>query len=158
MKESYLVINGKKAELTEEQLKALGIEEKKENPFDVKHGENAYYISEDFKINDATYWKASDIGAYCPCKDEELVKARAKQEHLSRLLWRFAHENNSVFTTEEMNDVSTQKWYIGKELACVYKPLSCYGITLLGTQCFKTEEMCWRAIKEVVEPFINGKL
>lgn len=33
MSENYIVINGKKAELTEEQMKALGIEDKSVNPF-----------------------------------------------------------------------------------------------------------------------------
>lgn len=33
MSENYIVINGKKAELTKEQLKALGIEAEPENPF-----------------------------------------------------------------------------------------------------------------------------
>ena len=32
--ENYIVINGRKAELTAEQLKALGIETEKKSPFD----------------------------------------------------------------------------------------------------------------------------
>lgn len=35
--ENYIVINGRKAELTEEQLKALGIETEKKSPFDRVH-------------------------------------------------------------------------------------------------------------------------
>lgn len=34
MSKNYIVINGKKAELTEEQLRALGIEKEKNNPFE----------------------------------------------------------------------------------------------------------------------------
>ena len=41
MSENYIVINGKKAELTNEQLKMLGIEVRK-NPFDRATGEEYY--------------------------------------------------------------------------------------------------------------------
>lgn len=46
MNENYIVINGKKAELTEEQLKQLGIEpeKKRKNPFERVTGEKYYYI------------------------------------------------------------------------------------------------------------------
>lgn len=47
MNENYIVINGKKAELTEEQLKALGIEpeKKRKNPF--AKSENIGFTSEE---------------------------------------------------------------------------------------------------------------
>lgn len=45
MNENYIVINGKKIELTEEQQKQLGIEPQKKNPFErVPEGE-VYFLS-----------------------------------------------------------------------------------------------------------------
>lgn len=44
MNENYIVINGKKIELTEEQLKQLGIEVRK-NPFNRAHSAESYFIS-----------------------------------------------------------------------------------------------------------------
>lgn len=43
MSENYIVINGKKAELTKEQLKALGIEAEPENPFCRKRKISLYH-------------------------------------------------------------------------------------------------------------------
>ena len=47
MNENYIVINGKRAELTEEQMKALGIEteEKRKNPFERVGNDNKYYYT-----------------------------------------------------------------------------------------------------------------
>ena len=42
MSENYIVINGKRAELTEEQMKVLGIKVKK-NPFDRDGSNNRCY-------------------------------------------------------------------------------------------------------------------
>ena len=44
MSENYIVINGKRAELTEEQMKVLGIEVKK-NPFDRVSSDDRYYYT-----------------------------------------------------------------------------------------------------------------
>lgn len=154
--ENYIVINGKKSELTKEQMKALGIEVKK-NPFDVKDGENAYYINTEFNVRNSGIWAEGEVNTYCPCKDKSLVEKRAKQEQLSRLLWKFAHENDSVLTEKEMSSNSTQKWYIGKKSTYRYRPVCC-STALVGMQCFKTEEVCKRAIEEVIKPFISGEL
>lgn len=53
MNENYIVINGKKIELTEEQLKALGIKQRK-NPFEiVERGEDYFYVNRYGDINNS---------------------------------------------------------------------------------------------------------
>ena len=49
MNENYIVINGKKTELTEEQLKQLGIEpeKKRKNPFDRVPAGEIYFAATD---------------------------------------------------------------------------------------------------------------
>ena len=42
---NYICIDGKKAELTEEQLKALGIEIKEDNIFELNYDKAFYFIN-----------------------------------------------------------------------------------------------------------------
>lgn len=98
--ENYIVINGKKAELTEAQLKQLGIEIKKGNPFERINGKTFYVIAEDGTLPDFKE-DGSDLdekfyenGNYCT--DKDLMRQRALHETLNRLLWRFACENGEL--------------------------------------------------------------
>ena len=60
MSENYAVINGKRVELTDEQLKALGIERK--NPFErVNYNEAYYFVKKDGSVS--SYTNANDGGS-----------------------------------------------------------------------------------------------
>ena len=98
--ENYIVINGKKAELTRAQLKQLGIELENKNPFERINGKTFYVIAEDGTLPDFKE-DGSDLdekfyenGNYCT--DKDLMRQRALHETLSRLLWRFACENGEL--------------------------------------------------------------
>lgn len=53
--ENYIVINGKKMELTKEQLEQLGVAPKRNNPFDKVGNEGRYYyIGTDSEISATT--------------------------------------------------------------------------------------------------------
>ena len=153
--ENYIVINGKKAELTKEQLKALGIDVEPKSLFDRVDGEVYFFIGstgevmkarETFALLDAQY---SLIGNYCT--DESIMQQRAYHETLSRLLWRFSMKNGG----DKIDwHADTQKWYV------VYN----YTNNLLGISyvcaCesldphFITREVAQRAIDEVIKPFM----
>ena len=99
--ENYIVINGKKAELTEAQLKQLGIKVKKISPFERASKEEPYfYISCNGDVSTGKDCrhdidkKVSDVANYCT--DRELIEQRALHETLNRLLWRFACENGEL--------------------------------------------------------------
>ena len=88
MSKNYIVINGKRAELTEEQMKVLGIEVKK-NPFDRVSSDDRYYytiVSSDVlrrvDINDRTDRRLYDAINYFS------DKAFAEQVALHQLLYR----------------------------------------------------------------------
>ena len=87
--ENYIVINGKKAELTKEQMKQLGLI--KNSPFDrVEEGEKYYIIDPsngvltmaeiNFSINKVNYETANY------CTDKDIIQQRAWHEILDRLL------------------------------------------------------------------------
>ena len=159
MAENYIVINGKRAELTEEQLKQLGIEIPKANPFErVKCGP-FYSINSNGSVDqkhDAT-WDTDtalfNVANYCT--DKEMMEQRALHETLNRILWRYSIEhdgdtidwNNADVCRFVINYVHDDKqfvadgWYVYQQLGAVY---------------FHTKEAAKAAIKEIVEPFMKA--
>ena len=101
--ENYIVINGKKAELTEEQLKVLGLEREIENPFEEKVNQTYYYITSTgavdltkdsaLSVRDMQHFKNANY-----CTDREMMEQRAYAETLNRLLWRYSmeHKGNEI--------------------------------------------------------------
>lgn len=145
--ENYICINGKKAELTDEQMKTLGIELPNTSPFNrVKYMRDAYfYITSDgcvytdfdghgnisnYRFNAANY-----------CTDKAIMEQRALWETLSRLLWRFSEQNGGrgVFS---ITDKGNGNFYPMIENFRYLEPT------------FKTSDIAKRAIKEIVEPFM----
>lgn len=157
---NYICIDGKKAELTEEQLKALGIELEKESLFKKVYG-NIYYIINQYgqvcecmcdedSIDESRY----NIANYCT--DENLMQQRALKETLNRLLWRFSMENGGERIDWNDNNHKIYKYKISLEaggddfevgLNSYYKEQ--------GTEYFISEEIAQRAIDEIVKPFMQ---
>lgn len=160
--ENYIVINGKKAELTKEQLKALGIKTN-ENPFDrAEHGNLFYNIGPDGKlyknyecINENititmydNYYATANY-----CTDEKLLKQRALHETLNRLLWRFSCENGEL----------ENKWNNDNFHYSIYWDKKSNKINISFSNCKKLEGLIYFpsyaiakcAVKEIVEPFIK---
>lgn len=159
MAENYIVINGKRAELTEEQLKQLGIEVLKANPFErVKCG--PFYsinsngsVDQKYDANWNTDTALFNVANYCT--DKAIMEQRALHETLNRLLWRYSMEhegdkidwNNADARRFVINYVHDDKqfvvdcWYIYQQLGAVY---------------FHTKEAAEAAIKEIAEPFMKA--
>lgn len=154
MAENYIVINGKRAELTEEQLKQLGIEVPKANPFaKVKEGEWYYsmlttgevtkFKSVGFDIEDALH----NVANYCT--DKEMMEQRALHETLNRLLWCYSmchktkNDSDKKYAIRRYKDKFDASWDFK-----VY--------TFIGEVTFDTYEIAQNAIKEIVEPFMKA--
>lgn len=160
MSENYIVIDGKKTELTEEQLKALGIEpeKKRNNPFErvAKYRMYSYVssrgqiltetddqtISDDENYNDVNYFN-----------DRQFAKQVALHQLLYRKLLKFAYDNECEDTAEWDNlcghfhifyDTNSDRFYIESNDAFKYQGV--YFSTKTGAE---------RAIKEVIEPFMK---
>lgn len=159
--ENYICINGKKAELTEEQLKTLGIELPKANPFARvydQHQANYYFINNNGEVTGALdMWDVDDIRYDIAnyCTDRKIMKQRALHETLNRLLWRYSMEHGA----EEINweDREQQKWEIcydhseGKIEVFDY-----VSFQTIGSVYFASYQAAWNAIEEIIEPFMKA--
>jgi hypothetical protein len=155
--ESYIVINGKKAPLTEEQLKMLGIETEKKNPLKrCKYHERYYHIDCFGKVNEACEDKhKADVDLYeiaNYCTDKDLLQQRAWRETLSRLLWRYSMEHDGD-KIEWKNDYEW-KYYIYFNCANNKYAIDFYRFIKGGDVYFHTKEIAENAIKEIIEPFM----
>lgn len=144
--ESYLVINGKKAPLTEEQLKMLGIATKKKSPFARENFDTYFYIDEFGKVcenEDEFSLVCTDHFAVANyCTNVGLLQQRAWHETLNRLLWRYAMERggegNYTIYCDDYNRFNVHN--------------TCYKYL---EPSFATRKTAENAIAEIVEPFMK---
>lgn len=160
MREVRLTIDGKEVQLTDEQLKALGIEkeEKRKNPFERLVKYSGYYrvtdanqVDDYVETFDSTDNRLYDVANYF--NDEAFAEQVALHQLLYRKLLKFAYDNG--FEDIEKWNGLNQHWYVFYNYAgeCFnyyfndeHKSQSVY---------FSSPEGASRAIKEVVEPFMK---
>ena len=143
--ENYICINGKKTELTEDQMKALGIERPKKSPFDrivdgkyyfINTHETVYPTKDCLTTADNSLFEKANY-----CTDKAIMEQRAMHEILSRLLWRFSEQNGGkgMFGIADKGN--------GNFCSMIenYRYLD---------PTFKTADIANRAIKEIVKPFM----
>lgn len=157
MNENYLVLNGKRVDLTEEQLKALGIVTKK-NPFERIVKAEPYYYIDAFDCIQTCADNGEDVdNASFEVSNYFNDKATAQQVQLHQLLYRkllkFSYDNGYE-DTEEWNG-GNEHWAIRynsyrNEFRLYYQD----GYKAHEVY-FSSEEGAKRAIKEVVEPFMK---
>lgn len=158
MNDNYIIINGKKIELTDEQVKALLVTVRK-NPFEiVERGEDYFYVNRYGDINNSGQDDDSEddclFRAANYFNDESFAKQVALQQLLYRKLLKFAYDN-------ECED--TEEWY-GRYLHWSIRYDECSNAFTTQNQIlyksqevyFSSEEGAKRAIKEVVEPFMKA--
>ena len=160
MNENYIVINEKKSELTEEQLKALGIEveTKRKNPFEEvdrfedyyfvdKNNEVYAYMKTDSSVDNQMYTSANYFN------DKAFAEQVALHQLLYRKLLKFAYDHGYEDTKEW--DGRKQHWsirYDDKQDAPapywqnIYKSQEVY---------FSSEDAARTALIEVVSPFMK---
>lgn len=158
--DNYLMINGKKVELTEEQIKKLGLEDSKSIFDKVEREEEYYSIYADGRV---LPWRmglfpGEDKRKYLVanyCADKDVLVKRAKEEVLHRLLWRFSIENG--WKDESWGSVA-EKYYIFK--SHITNNYSIGWSYWAETQAvyFFSREIAQRAIKEIAIPFEKGEL
>lgn len=157
MNENYIVINGKKAELTEAQLKALGIETR-ENPFERVAINDMYYFISHFGDVDG-YRQASDseddalFNNSNYFNDEQFANQVALHQLLYRKLLKFAYDHECEDTQKW--DGSKRHWFIQYD-----HHDESFGVTWHDTfqhsyVYFSTMNSAECAIKEVIMPFIK---
>lgn len=158
MNENYIVINGKKIELTEEQIKELNldIELERRNPF-TRFNDKYYYIEETGRI--CMYYDSQDP------LDKKLYNNTnyfndndfAEQVNLHQLLYRrllkFAYDNECE-DTAEWNEINAH-WCIYMDTRSNRWDVTYYVSMKFYDVYFSSEKGAKRAIEEVVEPFMK---
>lgn len=145
--DNYICINGKKAELTEKQMKALGIDLPKAPFSRAAVGGEYFYVSPDgsvlmeFDRHGTTSGKYFNVANYCT--DKVIMEQRAMHEILSRQLWRFSEQNGGrgMFSIADKGNGS-----FGAMKEC-YRYLE---------PTFKTADIAIRAIVEIIRPFMKA--
>lgn len=157
MSKNYIVINGKKAELTEEQMRALGIETRK-NPFARVEKRGRYmFIDADDNITSVT---GDGIGfgnkfySVANCfNDKQFAEQVALHQLLYRKLLKFAYDNEYEDTDWDNENDHWLIFYDSKEKDFFIN--SSDGSKIQGVVYFSSTDGAERAIKEVVEPFMK---
>ena len=155
--ENYLMLNGKRIDLTEEQIRTLGLETKED--YFSRYGEYYYIgntgcIFKDFedksancKVSEGRY----NVANYC--KNEEFIKQRALHETLDRLLWRFSMQNDG--DKIDWNDEDSYKFYIYHDYRKYIFYIDANRWCRHNKIYFLTREIAQRALDEIVFPFMK---
>lgn len=161
--ENYICINGKKAELTEEQMKALGIDLPKVSPFErVKEGDIYYFIdhfngvSEVHESKDPLDDRAFRNGNYCT--DKSLMEQRTLHEILNRLLWRYSmeHDGDKICWNDDYTTNSQKAFIYYNHVYKRFDVETRWDYQFFGNVWFNTIEIALNAIEEIVKPFIKS--
>ena len=157
--ENYLMLDGKKYELSDDLIDALRpalAEPEEENPFERVESNTPYhFISYDGTVGSAheTYTLIDDgiFSAANYCTDKSLMEQRAMHETLNRLLWRYSEEHggdnpwdghhNHLYLFYDKTDR-----FFGVA-AAMYHHIN-------GTVYFQDKETAEAAIEEIVKPFL----
>ena len=160
--ENYIMFEGKKIPLTDEQVEMLKNarkpEEVKKNPFKRASEDGEYYfIQYDGTVDsDTERHYTSDTNCFSAanyCTDKELMEQRALHETLNRLLWRFSMENGEV---ENKWDCEHSHWVIKYVHDSGAFCTSWTTVTQhIGSVYFSTDELAQRAIEEIIKPFMK---
>lgn len=159
--ENYIVINGKKAELTEEQLKQLGIEveKKRKNPFNSKlEDRDIYYYNTCSGTTDKHYAEDArdciNISRINSFNDGDFANQIYLHELLNRKLLKYAYDNEAEDCEWSWN--GKQHYYIFFDYT---EPFFTIAHTVIcknqGTVYFSKEEVAKQAIRDVVELFMK---
>lgn len=160
MKEIKLTIDGKEIQLTDEQLKMLGIdpEKKKKNPFDrVAEDEVYFQIGIDGDVFPLYEYgtTADEDSVLCVnyFNDKQFAKQVALHQLLYRKLLKFAYDNECE-DTAEWNEINAH-WCIYMDTRSNRWDVTYYVSMKFDDVYFSSEKGAKRAIEEVVEPFMK---
>ena len=156
--ENYIMLNGKKIPLTDEQVKQIRGEVPEKSPFDrADLNDKFYFVESDFNCL-RTIENNTELDNYLfECgnysTDEDIMKQHALHMLLNNLLWRYSmtHGGDKI----ELGVFSTQKHYIAydasnKEFYTDWNK----DVKTVGVIYFDSEETAEAAIEEIVKPFI----
>lgn len=157
--DNYIVINGKKTELTDEQLKALGIEvtKKRNNPFNNSKLKDMdiFYVVGSVGVFEQYYSSSSienDIKLDNNFNDKDFANQVYLHELLNLKLLKYAWDNEGEDT--EWNSNTLHYYILFDSKDCLF--------TVNGNRRMKNQNIYFskryvaeQAIKDVIEPFMK---
>lgn len=157
--ENYIVINGKKLELTEEQLKELGIETKKKrnNPFNdnLEVNDSFYYIRDDGVVDVYYYIREDDCINKLNCfNDKDFAKQVWLHEFLNRKLLKYAWDNEAE-DCEWDKGGDNLHYYIYFDTEDGYFEIEADNYERSQNIYFSKAEVARQAIEDVIKPFMK---
>lgn len=160
MKEIKLTIDGEEVQLTDEQLKMLGIvpDKNRKNPFERSkfHG-SYYYVREDNDVwSDTDYFVDADDRRYDAANyfnDRGFAEQVALHQLLYRKLLKYAYDNE--FEDEEWDGTNMHAYIIYNFTRKDYDIRWTRNEKEPGTVYFKTSTRATAALNEVVMPFVK---
>lgn len=159
MKEIKLTIDGKEVQLTDGQLKMLGIEPEKKNPFDrVGNGDRFFAIDNMNGIQTCIEMSYARDEAYYNginyFNDKDFAKQVALHQLLYRKLLKFSYDNECE-DTAEWNGTNMHAYIIYNFTRKDYDIRWTRNEKEPGTVYFKTPTRATAALNEVVMPFVK---
>ena len=156
MKEIKLTIDGKEVQLTDEQIKALGLVRK--NPFGNNVvGEKYFSILSNNKVREyPDVSDSGDIGAYNAANyfnDKHFAEQVALHQLLYRKLLKFSYDNDCEDMADWKGDNTHWAIRYGADYGTFFVDFQIHCKT--QDVYFSSEEGAKRAIEEVVEPFMK---
>lgn len=156
MSDNYIVINGKRVELTDEQVKALGIETRK-NPFERLAKYSSYYrvtdanqVDDYVEVLDSTDNRLYDAANYF--NDKEFAEQVALHQLLYRKLLKFAYDNAAEDV--EWNNQNNH-WHIFYNYDDECFDIQCNNGFKYQSVYFASPSAAEKAIENVVMPFMK---
>ena len=161
--ENYIMLEGNKIPLTDEQVKMLRDSKKPEkiekSPFERVDSNSTY-----FYIDDCGIVEEENVNCYLEdqyrhkvanyCTDKSLMIQRALHETLNRLLWRFSMENGEG---ENLWNCCNAHYEIYWSYDLASFNISCNVTVKSPTSIyFPTKEIANKAIDEIVIPFMEA--
>lgn len=159
--ENYIVINGKKAELTEDQLKALNIEieKKRNNPFNSKLEDREIYYYNDYSGTTDKHYTTDirdciNMSRINSFNDKDFAYQIYLHELLNRKLLKYAWDNEAEDCEWDDNDLL--HYYIVHDKGYHDRFFVTYSSHLknISTTYFSKKGIAEQAIKDVVKPFM----
>lgn len=157
--DNYIVINGKKAELTEEQLNQLGIEVKvKKETLFTRHSDKLYWSINAMNgvVSLHDYNSDFDNSMYNNVNyfnNKNFAEQVALQQLLYRKLMKYAYENDAI--VNDWTDLNSKKYFVSKSID-TNEFYADWNLTVKhGCDVyFNSKEVTQQAIEDVVKPFM----
>ena len=161
MKEIKLTVDGKEVQLTDKQLRMLGIEpeKKRKNPFEEPRFSQDYYFTNKCGIGKYFHYAKNDYdygklrNAANVFTDKTFAEQVALHQLLYRKLLKFTYDNECE-DTAEWNEVNAH-WCIYMDTRSNRWDVTYYVSMKFDDVYFSSKDGAKRAIEEVVEPFMK---